>query len=99
LQNNNQLNYSIMLHTRKTILLGEGIHQHTLVGKFEMENDTIVKDFATIKVKETTMLEHEKPNGGWSGEHKTLVVEQGKWVMGSQVEYNPFNESVSRVWD
>ena len=87
------------VHTRKTILLGEGVHQHTLVGKFEMDNDKIVKDFATIKVKETTMLEHEKPNGGWSGEHKTLVVEQGKWVMGQQVEYNPFNESVSRVWD
>ena len=87
------------VHTRKTILLGEGVHQHTLVGKFEMENDTIVKDFATIKVKETTMLEHEKPNGGWSGEHKTLVVEQGKWVMGQQIEYSPFSGTISRVWD
>jgi hypothetical protein len=87
------------VHTRKTILLGEGIHQHTLVGKFEMENDTIVKDFAPIKVKEDSMLHHEKPNGGWSNEHKTLPIRKGNWVMGQQVEYNPFSQSVSRVWD
>ncbi len=31
-----------MLQTRKTILLGEGVHQHTLEGKFEMENDTML---------------------------------------------------------
>lgn len=84
---------------RKTILLGEGIHQHTLVGKFEMENDTIVKDFAPIKVKETTILRHEKSNGDFSNEHRGLQVESGNWVMGQQVEYNPFSQSVSRVWD
>ena len=88
-----------MLHTRKTILLGEGVHQHTLVGKFEMENDNIVKDFATIKVKETSVLRHEKPNGDFSNEHKGLQVKSGKKVMGQQVEYNPFTESVGRVWD
>jgi hypothetical protein len=42
LQNNNQLNNNLMLQTRKTILLGEGVHQHTLEGKFEMENDTML---------------------------------------------------------
>jgi hypothetical protein len=84
---------------RKTILLGEGIHQHTLVGKFEMENDTIVKDFAPINVKEDSVLRHEKPNGDFSNEHKGLQVKRGKKVMGQQVEYNPFSQSVSRVWD
>jgi hypothetical protein len=50
-------------------------------------------------VKEDSMLHHEKPNGGWSNEHKTLPIRQGNWVMGQQVEYNPFSQSVSRVWD
>lgn len=87
------------VHTRKTILLGEGIHQHTLVGKFEMDNDTIVKDFAPIKVKEDSVLRHEKPNGDFSNEHRGLKVVRGGYVMGQQVEYNPFSQSVSRVWD
>jgi hypothetical protein len=86
-------------HTRKTILLGEGIHQHTLVGKFEMDNDTIVKDFAPIKVKEDSVLRHEKPNGDFSEEHRGLQIRRGNKVMGSQVEYNPFSQTVSRVWD
>jgi len=86
-------------HTRKTILLGEGKNFHSLVGKFEMENETIVKDFAPIKVKEISYLHHEQREGLWSGEHKTLPIRQGNWVMGQQVEYNPFSQSVSRVWD
>ena len=88
-----------MLHKRKTILLGEGKNFHSLVGKFEMENDTITKDFAPIKVKENSLLHHEQREGVWSEEHKTLQVDKGNWIMGQQVEYNPFNESVSRVWD
>jgi hypothetical protein len=87
------------VHTRKTILLGEGIHQHTLVGKFEMDNDTIVKDFAPINVKEDSVLRHEKPNGDFSQEHRGLQIKRGVKVMGQQVEYNPFSQSVSRVWD
>jgi hypothetical protein len=86
-------------HTRKTILLGEGVHQHTLVGKFEMENDTIVKDFAPIKIKENSVLRHEKPNGDFSNEHRGLQITKGGYVMGQQVENNPFSQSVSRVWD
>ena len=86
-------------HTRKTILLGEGIHQHTLVGKFEMENDTIVKDFAPIKVKEDSVLRHEKPNGDFSEEHRGLQVRRGNRVMGQQIEYSPFSGTISRVWD
>jgi hypothetical protein len=80
-------------------LLGEGIHQHTLVGKFEMDNDTIVKVFAPIKGNEDSVLRHEKPNGDFSEEHRGLQVRRGNRVMGQQVEYNPFSQSVSRVWD
>lgn len=84
-------------HTEKVLLVGEGIHHHALVGKFEME-DTIT-DFAEINVKEDSMLHHRKPNGTWSNEHKTLPINKGNWVLGTQVEYNPFSGSVSRVWD
>jgi hypothetical protein len=45
------------------------------------------------------MLIHEKPNGGWSGEHKTLPIAVGGYVQAMQVEYNPFSQTVSRVWD
>jgi len=43
-------------------------------------------------------LKHEQPNGSFA-EHQSLQVTKGNWVMGRQVEYNPFNQSVSRVWD
>jgi hypothetical protein len=82
---------------KKTLLVGEGINQHTLYGDF-MVADTI-NDFAEVKVKDTSFLKHEQPNGAWSNEHKTLQVEKGNWVMGKQVEYNPFSQQVSRVWD
>ena len=47
---------------------------------------------------EETDLIHEQPNGKFA-EHNTLKVEVGEWVMGKQVEFNPFNQSVSQVWD
>jgi len=84
-------------HTEKVLLVGEGVHHHALVGKFEME-DTIT-DYAEINVKEDSMLHHRKPNGTWSNEHKTLPIKQGGYVMAIQTEYNPWTQSVSRVWD
>jgi len=84
-------------HTEKILLEGEGVHHHALVGKFEME-DTVT-DFATIMVKEDSLLHHRKPNGTWSNEHKTLPIRQGNWVLGIQTEWNPFSQTVSRVWD
>jgi hypothetical protein len=84
-------------HKRKTILVGEGVHYHALVGKFEMDNEVI--DYTPIKVKEDSLLQHEKTQGVWSKEHKTMPISKGNLVMGLQVEYNPFSQSVSRVWD
>ena len=83
--------------TKKTILVGEGINQHTLYGKFEME-DTAVLDFADVLVKEESILRHEEPNGNFA-EHKGLKVDKGAWVLGKQVEYNPFSGSITRIWD
>lgn len=81
---------------KHTILVGEGINQHTLYGKFEI--DTEAREFAEVSVLEETKLKHEEPNGAFA-EHNTLVLEQGDWVMGSQVEYNPFKGTISQVWD
>jgi hypothetical protein len=81
---------------KQTLLLGEGIHQHTLYGEFN--SNTEIEDFATLEVVEESLLKHEHPNGSF-GEHKTLIVESGGWVMGKQVEYNPFDGKVTRVWD
>jgi len=81
---------------KHTILKGEGANQHTLYGKFEMETNH--SDFAEVSVLEETKLRHEQPDGSF-GEHFGLKVEEGQWVMGKQVEYNPFKRTVSQVWD
>lgn len=80
-----------------TLLVGEGINQHTLYGEFAMDTD--VAEFPEISVEKECDLKHEKPNGAWSNEHKTLKVDKGEWVMGRQVEYNPFSQEVTRIWD
>ena len=59
----------------------------------------VATEFPAVVVKVESELKHEKPNGSWSNEHKTLIVEKGNWVMGKQVEFNPFNQQISRVWD
>jgi hypothetical protein len=81
--------------TKHTLLLGEGVHQHTLYGKFAIGEQT---DFMEVQVSEESLLKHEHPNGNF-GEHKTLKVEDGNWVMGKQVEFNPFDQKITRVWD
>jgi hypothetical protein len=83
--------------TKHTLLKGEGINQHTLYGGFSM--DIEVADFPQIKVIKDSVLKHEKPNGEFSNEHKALQVSKGNWVMGKQVEYNPFKRTISQVWD
>ncbi len=80
---------------KHTLLLGEGVHQHTLYGNFMVGNEP---DFTEVNVMEESLLKHEHPNGNF-GEHQTLKVESGEWVMGKQVEYNPFNQSITRIWD
>ena len=82
---------------KQIILLGEGANQHTLYGDFVMEKEPKT-DFAEIEVIKATLLQHEEPNGKFA-EHNTLKVGVGNWVMGKQVEYNPFKREISRVWD
>lgn len=82
--------------TKQTILKGEGINQHTLYGKFSSEDNHSF--FNEIDVLSDTELRHEQPNGQFA-EHNTLKVTKGKWIMGKQVEYNPFKRSISQIWD
>jgi hypothetical protein len=81
---------------KTTLLLGEGIHQHTLYGSHRVDSNNLT--FAEVIVYEDSELRHEHPNGSF-GEHKTLKIETGSWRIGVQVEYNPFLQSVGRVFD
>ena len=80
---------------KHTLLKGEGTNQHTLYGEFQIGEQT---EFTDVSVKQDSDLKHEQPDGSF-GEHQTLKIEKGEWVMGKQVEYNPFKRSVSQVWD
>jgi hypothetical protein len=51
-----------------------------------------------VEVLEDSDLRHEQPNGQFA-EHNTLKVKKGEWVLGKQVEYNPFKRSISQIWD
>jgi len=81
---------------KHTLLKGEGVHQHTLYGDFKIGNEDT--DFLEVKVEKQSLLKHEQPTGS-KGEHETLQIEKGDWSMGKQVEYNPFNQKITRVWD
>ena len=79
---------------KHTLLKGEGVHQHTLYGDFLIEE----KEFSNLSITKDSVLKHEHPNGSF-GEHQTLKVTKGEWVMGKQVEYNPFTRNITRIWD
>jgi hypothetical protein len=82
---------------QKHILLkGNGGNQHTLKGEIAVETEQ--SEFVSISVLKEADLRHEQPSGSF-GEHNTLKVEQGEWVTGKQVEFNPFKGTISQVWD
>lgn len=82
--------------TKHTLLKGEGINQHTLYGDFAIEETT---EYPSLEVTKDSLLKHEQPDGSFSNEHQTLKIEKGDWVMGRQVEYNPFEGRVTQIWD
>jgi hypothetical protein len=81
---------------RTEILKGEGVNSHILYGKAGISQDT--GTYETIDLEEPGYLCHEDPNGNHA-EHQPLFVESGTWVMGRQVEFNPFEKKITRVWD
>lgn len=74
---------------RKVLLKGEGIHQHTLLGDFSIDRDPFEGEYI-IDVRTECLLIHEKPDRS-EGEHLTLPVEPGRWIMGRQVQFDPFS--------
>lgn len=84
-----------MKNNRVVILKGEGANQHVLQGNFNLINN----DVTMIEVLEPCDLRHEKPNGEWSEEHKTLELEEGVWIEARQVERNPITQRNELVWD
>ena len=82
--------------TKEILLKGEGANQHVLHGDFLIDEKP--SDFANLTIKKDSVLKHEQPNGSFA-EHQSLQVDKGGWVMGRQVEFNPFNQNITRVWD
>lgn len=83
------------MKTKKHIVLkGEGVNQHVLYGDLDITEG----EFSNFVVTGDGILRHETP-GGKFAEHNTLKVEAGEWVTANQVEFNPFNRTVSRIWD
>lgn len=83
---------------KHTLLKGEGVHQHTLYGNFEILKEDNFFGFTKLSITKDSVLKHEHPNGSF-GEHQSLKVSKGEWVMGKQVEYNPFTNGVTSIWD
>jgi hypothetical protein len=97
---------------KKTLIVGNGGHQHDLIGKISVKHteddihilngntsvNDVEDDFIQVNVLEDTLLKHQTKEGKF-GEHNTLELEKGLWVSGKQVEFNPFDGKVSRVWD
>lgn len=81
--------------TKHTLLKGEGANQHTLYGDFKVKEKI---EFSNLVVTKDSVLRHEQPDGSFA-EHKSLKVKTGDWVMGKQVEYNPFTQTISEIWD
>ena len=81
---------------RTEVLKGEGVNSHILYGEAEISQSE--GSYETIELREPGLLRHEDPNGNHA-EHQTLFVESGRWVMGRQVEFNPFDRKITRVWD
>lgn len=79
------------------ILKGEGRHEHVLVAdKIEyVEGDQL----SEICVGRNGQLTHVDPLTKSPAEHNTIPVEEGTWLVGRQVEFNPFDNTISGVFD
>jgi len=77
----------------KRIVLGEGEifgHKHILECNKDMSVEE-TNNSITFMLHEMGILTHD--------EHDRMVFEPGKYRSYNQVEYNPFDGSVSRVYD
>lgn len=82
-----------MKNKAKRIVLGEGEiigHKHILESTTEMEYEQ-VGDALAFELKSMGILTHD--------EHARMVFPAGQYRSYHQVEFNPFDNTVSRVFD
>lgn len=81
-----------------TILKGEGVNQHDLeadVLEYKTEKN---QPLSEIHVGENGVLRHVDPVGK-PAEHHAIPIEKGTWLVGRQVEFNPFTNQISGIFD
>lgn len=81
------------MNKAKRIVLGEGEiigHKHILESEKEMEYQQI-DDSISFMLKSMGILTHD--------EHDKMVFTPGKYRSYNQVEFNPFDNTVQRVFD
>lgn len=78
--------------SKKVILAtGEGANTHALNSKVPVEYVDMGNQTIKMIVKDQSLITHE--------EHGTIVLEKGVYYKTNQVEFNPFNNTVSYVFD
>lgn len=74
------------------LALGESTHTHIMHSEAEIEAEVDESTEAiAFLLKDTGIITHE--------EHDRIVLEPGRYHKTNQVEFDPFNMTVSRVFD
>lgn len=76
-------------------LKGEGTNCHFIEGDFEVLEE---QRFSSLHVDSKGVLHHLTPSGVFT-EHNPLPLEKGLFIQGRQVETNPFDGTITDVWD
>lgn len=82
-----------MKQKAKRIVLGEGEivgHKHILESKSDISYEQ-TQESITFMLKSMGILTHD--------EHDRMVFEPGSYISYNQVEFNPFDQTVQRVFD
>jgi hypothetical protein len=79
--------------TAKRVVLatGEGANTHAINSKIPIEYQDMGNQTIKLTVKEQSVITHE--------EHATIMLLPGTYYKTNQVEFNPFNNTVSYVFD
>jgi hypothetical protein len=79
--------------TAKRVVLatGEGANTHAINSKTPIEYQDMGNQTIKLTVKEQSVITHE--------EHATIMLLPGTYYKTNQVEFNPFNNTISYVFD
>lgn len=80
------------MKTKKLVLaLGESTHTHIIECKENIEYNQGENEVIEFLLKDTGVITHE--------EHDRIVLDKGFYTKINQVEFNPFDNSISNVYD